>query len=113
MGTVALYLFGLLLILVVSSLLWPQVVLFEQTPAVRLRNTVLFLVKHFWRVMGVGLLQLAYIAVLILFAPWTALLLPVTGLWYIVFLSQLSIYEQMNEDLHIEELFDKTYKTAC
>ncbi len=85
LGTIALYLFGLLLILVVNSLLWPQLVLFEQAPAIRLRNTVLFLVKHFWRVMGAGLLQLGYLAILVLFAPWTVLLLPITGIWYIVF----------------------------
>lgn len=105
LGTVAVYLFGLLLILVAGSLIWPQIVLFEQHPLVRLRNAGLFLIKHFWRVMGVGLLQLAYFAVLVLFAPWTVLLLPVTGIWYIVFLSQLLIYEQMDEDLHIEELY--------
>ncbi len=106
LGTVALYLFSLLLVLVLGTLLWPQLVLFQQSPAVRVRNACLFLIKHFWRVMGVGVLQLAYFAILALFAPWSALLLPVTGLWYIVFLSQLLIYEQMDEDLRIEELFD-------
>lgn len=105
-GTVALYLFGLLLILAANTLLWPQLVLFEQRPSVRLRNVILFLIKHFWRVMGVGLLQLAYLAVLVLFAPWTLLLLPVTGIWYIVFLSQHLIYDQMDGDFHIEESFD-------
>lgn len=104
-GTVALYLFSLLLILVLNSLLWPQVVLFEQKPAVRLRNTALFSIKRFWRVMGAGLVQLAYLAIFILFAPWTILLVPVTGMWYIVFLSQLLIYEQLDEDFHIEESF--------
>ena len=104
-GTVALYLFSLLLLLVLNSLLWPQVVLFEQKPAIRLRNAVLFLIKRFWRVMGAGLVQLVYLAVLVLFAPWTILLMPVTGMWYIVFLSQLLIYEQLNEDFHIEESF--------
>lgn len=106
LGTVALYLFGLLLIFAANTLLWPQLVLFEQRPSVRLRNAALFLIKHFWRVMGVGLLQLAYLAVLVLFAPWTLLLLPVTGIWYIVFLSQHLIYDQMDDDLHIEESFD-------
>ena len=42
LGTMALYLFGLLLILVLNSLLWPQIVLFEQSPGVRLRNCMLF-----------------------------------------------------------------------
>ncbi len=49
-----------------------------------------------------GLLQLAYIAVLVLFAPWSIFLLLVTGAWYIVFLMQLLIYDQLDEALQIE-----------
>lgn len=102
-GTVALYLFSLLLMLVLGGLYWPQLVLFGQSPVVRLRNCILFCAKYFRRVMGVGLIRLAYIAILVLFAPWTVLLLPITGIWYPVFLSQFLIYQQMDEELHIEE----------
>lgn len=102
-GTVALYLFSLLLLLVLCTLYWPQLVLFGQSPAIRLRNCVLFCVKHFWRVMGAGLIQLAYAAVLVLFAPWSLFLLLVTGAWYIVFLAQLLIYDQLDEAFRIEE----------
>lgn len=105
LGTVALYLFSLLLVLAANALLWPQLVLFQQSLSTRLRNAVLFLIKRFWRVMGAALVQLVYLAVLVLFAPWTVFLLPITGMWYIVFLSQLLIYEQLSEDLHIEESF--------
>ena len=107
LGTVALYLFGLLLILAVNALLWPQIVLFEQSPGIRLRNCALFCIKHFWRVMGMGLLQLGYTAILVLFAPWSLALLLFTGIWYVVFLSQILIYEQMDKDFSIEALFDK------
>jgi len=107
MGTIGVYLAGLLLILVANTLLWPQIVLFRQTPAIRLRNALLFLIRYFWRVMGTGILQLAHWAVYVLFAPWTLLLLPVTGIWYIVFLSQFLVYEQMDEALRIEELYDE------
>lgn len=106
LGTVALYLFSLLLLLVVCTLYWPQLVLFDQAPAVRLRNCVLFCVKYFWRVMGAGLVQLAFIAVYVLFAPWSALLLPVIGAWYVVFLSQFLIYNQLDEAFRIEEQYD-------
>jgi len=58
-------------------------------------------------VLGVGVLQLAYLAVFVLFAPWSLLLLPVIGLWYIVFLSQLLIYERMDDAFHIEELYEE------
>lgn len=105
LGTVLLYALSLLFVLVLNALYWPQLVLFRQKPAVRLRNCVLFCIRYFWRVMGVGILQLAYWAVHVLFAPWTLLLLPVTGVWYIVFLSQFLLYEQLEEALHIEELY--------
>ena len=105
-GTVALYLFSLLLLLSLCTLYWPQLVLFDQSPAIRLRNCLLFCVKYFWRVMGAGLLQLAYTVILVLFAPWSLFLLPVTGAWYIVFLAQLIIYEQMDEALQIEKQYE-------
>ena len=57
--------------------------------------------------MGAGLVQLAYLTIVVLFAPWTLLLLPVTGIWYVVFLSQLLIYKQLDEDFHIEESIQK------
>lgn len=104
-GTVLLYLVGLLFLLVANTLLWPQVVLFRQSPAIRLRNCLLFVIRYFWRTMGAGVLQLAYWSIFVLFAPWTLLLLPVIGLWYILFLSQFLLYNQMNESLQIEALY--------
>lgn len=106
-GTIGIYLFGMLMIFVVNTLLWPQIVLFRQSAVIRMRNCLLFCVKYFWRVMGVGLLQIAYWGIMLLFAPWTLVLLPVTGVWYIVFVSQFLLYEQMDESFHIEELFDE------
>ena len=102
-GTVALYLFSLLVVLIVNTLYWPQLVLFRQKASIRLRNCLLFWSKYFWRVPGVGVLQLVYLAVFVLFAPWTLLLLPVLGVWYILFLSQFLIYEQTDEAYQIEE----------
>ena len=107
LGTVALYLFSLLLVLVVNSLYWPQLVLFSQRAGVRLRNCMLFCIQYFWRVMGAGLLQLAYLALLVLFAPWSLLLVFVTGVWYILFLAQFLLYEQMDNAFHIEDLYDE------
>ena len=75
-----LYLFSMLLLLVLSGLYWTQLGLFGQSPTVRLRNCLLFCIKHFGRVMGTALLRLAYLCVLVLFTPWDLLLLPITGL---------------------------------
>lgn len=106
LGTVVLYLFSLLLLLALSGLYWPQLVLFDQPPAVRMRNCILFCVKYFWRVMGAGLIQLAFIAVYVLFAPWSVLLLLLTGAWYVVFLAQFLIYDQLDDSFHIEEQYN-------
>lgn len=105
-GTMTLYLCSILLSLVLGTLYWPQVVLFRQTPVNRLRNIVLFAVKYLWRVLGTAVLQLAYIAVFVLFAPWTLLLIPVLGFWYILFLTQFLIYEQLDKAFQIEAVRD-------
>lgn len=104
-GTVALYLSALLAVLIINTLYWPQLVLFRQKASVHLRNCLLFCMKYFWRILGVGLLQLGYWIVFVLFAPWTLLLLPILGIWYILFLTQFLIYSQMDEALRIEENF--------
>ncbi len=105
LGTVAIYLFAILVVLIVNTLYWPQLVLFRQKISIRLRNCLLFCAKYLWRVLGVGLLQLGYLVIFVLFAPWTLLLLPILGVWYIMFLSQFLIYEQMDEAFEIEEMF--------
>lgn len=105
LGTIALYAAALLLFLVICTLYWPQLVLFNQSPIIRLRNCMLFCIKYFWRVMGAALLQLGFIAIYALLAPWSVLLLPLTGAWYIVFLAQFLIYDQLDSSLRIEEQF--------
>lgn len=64
---------------------------------------MLFCAKYLWRVLGAGLLQLGYWTVFVLFAPWTQLLIPILGIWYILFLSQFMIYEHLDEAFGIEE----------
>lgn len=105
LGTILLYLFSSTLFLMISMLYWPQLVLFEQSIFIRLKNCMLFVITYFWQVAAISLLQLAYWAVHVLFAPWTVLLLPFLGIWYIVFLSQFLIYKKMDEAFHIEEQF--------
>jgi len=105
LGTLALYLFALLAVLILNTLYWPQLVLFQQRASVRLRNCLLFCIKYFRRVLGVGLLQLGYWTVFVLFAPWTLLLIPFLGVWYILFLSQFFLYGQLDQELQIEARF--------
>jgi len=101
-GTICLYLLSILVSLALFTLYWPQVVLFRQTVGRRLQNVLLFTVKYLWRVLGAAAAQLVWIGAFVLFAPWTLLPLPILGFWYILFLSQFMIYDQLNEAFHIE-----------
>lgn len=100
-GTLALSLGSLLLLLSLGSLYWPQVVLFRQRPLIRLQNALLFALRNPKQVLGTSALLALYLAVLVLFAPWTVLLLPVTGLWYPVFVVQLLLYPKLSEALGV------------
>lgn len=104
-GTISLYLFSLVMLTIIQTLYWPQLVLFKQSLLCRMRNILLFTSKYLWRVLGVALLQLAWLALLALFAPLTLVVIPFLGFWFILFISQLLIYDQLNQELHIEELY--------
>ena len=106
-GTIALYAFSGFLALILSTLYWPQLVLFRQSFMDRLRNILLFTSKYVWKVFGAALLQMLYIAILVLFAPWSLMIVPFLGVWYIIFLSQFIIYDALNSELHIEEQFQR------
>lgn len=104
-GTVALYLFSAFLLLTVTNLFWPQLVLFNQPLLDRMRNIILFTSKYLWKMLGVAVLEMVYLLIYLLFAPWTLILVPFIGLWFIVFLSQLMVYEKLNAELRIEALY--------
>lgn len=108
---------GTLLLLAVSALLgtmvlsvwWPQVVLFDQKPLPQLKNAVFFCVFHFSKVLGAALVQLVWWAVMFLFLPWTAFVVPVLGVWYILFLSLHLIYPALDADFRIEEQIEEKF----
>lgn len=103
MGTLVLYAASAFLLILAGSLYWPQMVLFRQTAADRIRNAVLFTAKYSWRVAGAILSQMLYVLILVLFAPWTVLLVPILGLWYPVFVALSLIYVPLDRELQIEE----------
>ena len=105
LGTVLMTLFSLLLVTIFFQLYWIQMVLFQQTAMIRLRNTILFCIQHCWKVIGVGILQILYWGVYLLFAPWTLLLLPIIGIWYILFVTIHILYPALDSAFQIEEQF--------
>ena len=111
-GTIAVYLFSILLLIIFNILYWPQLVLFQQSAIYRVRNILLFTSKYFLRVLWTAVLHLLYFAILIFFAPWTLILVPLLGLWYIIFLTQFLLYDRLDRELHIEEQFEAAAHAA-
>lgn len=105
LSTLVLIAAGFSVVIWFNTLYWPQMVLFEQTLPLRMRNLMLFTVKHSVRVFIAILIQLVWILALILFAPWTLVVIPFLGFWYPIFLALYRIYPDLNEDLRIEEQF--------
>ena len=102
-GTFVILIGGILLFTMVFSVWWPQVVLFNQSPVIQLKNCVLFCIRYFPRVLGVGVLQAAFWAVMVLLLPWTGFLVPFLGVWYILFVAVFLLYDQLNDAFRIEE----------
>ena len=102
LGTICIYLFSWLLFFAISLLYWPQLVLFEQKSTVRLRNVLLFAIQYFLPVLGTAALQLVYWLVVVLFAPWTLLLMPFVAIWFILFAVLFLLYDKLDAAFEIE-----------
>lgn len=93
----------------VLTLWWPQVVLFDQKPLPQIKNAVFFSLFHFGKVLVSALVQMAWWAVMFLFLPWTAFVVPILGVWYILFLALHLIYPLLDEDFRIEEQIEEKF----
>lgn len=102
-GTCAIYIFGLVVFVMFFSLYWPQLILFEQTAIQRFRNCLLFMIKFFWKTLGCAIIQILYWTAIVLFLPWSFILLPFIGFWFILFLTNFLLYNTMDNVFHIEE----------
>lgn len=100
---IAVFAVAVVVFTMVFDLLWPQVVLFEQRPTVRLKNCALFILQNPWTVLGGAVLQTAWWAVTFLFMPWTAFLVPFLGVWYILFATVCLKYDALDRAFRIEE----------
>lgn len=102
-GTAAVLLASALIVTMVFSVWWPQVVLFTQRPGIQLKNCLLFIIQYFWRTLGVAALQLLWWVVMVLFMPWTAFVVPFLGVWYILYVSLFFLYGKLDYAFRIEE----------
>lgn len=101
-GTLTIYICSLFLFTMFFSILWPQIALFEQSFGQSIKNSLLFMLRFFPKTAGIALLQLAYWIVIFLFLPWSVILLPLTGFWFILFTANFFIYDTFNNIFEIE-----------
>lgn len=107
--TVATLFLSAVLFLMILSVWWPQIVLFDQRTGTRLKNTVLFILFHVGRVLGAAVLQAVWWTIAFLFLPWTAFLVPFLSVWYILFLAVFMLYRPMDEAFRIEEQINEKF----
>ena len=105
LSTVLMLLLSTAVVIWMGTLYWPQMVLFTQSAVNRLRNALLFTIRHSLKVLAAVLIQLVWVVLIFLFAPWTIVVVPFLGFWFPIFLAQLRIYGDLNADLRIEEQF--------
>ncbi len=103
LGTIAVYLFSIVLAIMFFSVYWPQLVLFKQSTRIRLKNCLLFFIMYFWRTLGVSALQTFWWIAAALFMPWTAFLVPFLSVWFIMYVSFFLLYPKLNEAFEIEK----------
>lgn len=108
---------GTLLLLLAASLLlsmllmgwWPQVVLFEQKALIQIKNALFFAIFHFKKVFAAALVQVLWWAIIALFMPWTAFVVPLLGVWYVLYVGLFLIYPDMDRDFRIEEQIEEKF----
>ena len=102
-GSAALILFGSLVMTMILTVWWAQLVLFSQKTLIMIKNSLFFSLFHFGRMLGAAALQVGWWIIMFLFLPWTAFVIPILGVWYIDFLALHIIYRPLNQDFKIEE----------
>lgn len=109
MGTLLLLLAASLLLTMLMMSWWPQVVLFEQKPLVQIKNALFFAIFHFKKVFGAALIQVLWWVIIALFMPWTAFIIPILGVWYVLYVSLFLIYPDLDKDFRVEEQIEEKF----
>lgn len=97
-----LYLIGIFLFSLIYTVFWPMYTLFSLSPSDFFRNQLLYTVRYFFRVLGVTLLNLIYWVLMLLMVPYSLVLLPFFGFWFIIFTGSFLLYDSLDEMFQIE-----------
>lgn len=98
------FLLSALLCLAVFTYLFPQVALFEMGLGHILRNAMLLILRHPLKTLGAALLQAIYWGLFLAYHPLSQLMLPITGLWFPLFMGMSVVYPSMEAEFNLEEL---------
>lgn len=109
MGTLLLLLIASLFLAMLMMGWWPQVALFEQKALVQIKNALFFAIFHFKKVFGAALIQVLWWAIIALFMPWTAFIIPILGVWYVLYVSLFLIYPDLDKDFRVEEQIEEKF----
>ena len=108
-GTIAVLILSSVFSMMILSVWWPQVVLFNQRAILQLKNAMFFILFYLGRVLGAAALQVAWWVIMFLFLPWTAFLVPFLSMWYILYLAVFILYRPMDEAFHIEDQINERF----
>lgn len=103
LGTVAVMLISALIVIMVFTVWWTQVVLFDQKHGIRLKNCLLFCIRYLKPSLIAAAVQLLWWLFLVVMLPWSGYVIPFIGIWYILYLSTFLIYDRLDEAFAIEE----------
>ena len=107
LSTLIVLIVGILLALGLCSYLWPQLALLELPFGGVLKNMALFFLGFLPRSAGAVAVQAVYWGVLLLYFPYSSILLPLTGIWLPMLLSILIIYPALDKSFSIETTIKK------
>jgi uncharacterized membrane protein YesL len=99
--------FSALLCFAVFTYLFPQIALFDMPLRQILHNTLLLTLRHPRKTLGGALLQAIYWGLFLAYYPFTQILLPLTGLWFPMFMGLSVVYPPMEKEFDLENLVKK------
>ncbi len=102
-GSLAIFFCSLFVFTMFFSICWPQIVLFNQPFRQNLKNCLLFMLRFLPKTAGIALLQIVFWALMVLFLPWSIFLIPLLGIWFILFTANFLIYDTFNKAFEVEK----------
>ena len=99
--------FSALLCLAVITYLFPQIALFDMPLRQVLQNALLLTLRHPRKTLGGALLQAIYWGLFLAYHPISQIFLPITGLWFPMFMGLSVIYPSMEKEFDLEALIKK------